>query len=227
MGHPERPRKLAEFQKMFRSIYHEINGEKYPDDLLLILRLTEVVALLGKDARKDYRCKIPNKLAYVFGWYVALANRWDMNLQEVAWHKFPGACPYCRSEKSCSCGIEKSPTKEEITRTLNRLRLERKDREPRTLADHQQLHRRLYADKQAADELNRFVAHLAEEVAEVSEARRHHDGESLRDEMADVLYWILALSNRLHIELDDAVWHCFSYVCNVCQKRPCECARTP
>lgn len=227
MEHLKRPTRLVDFQDMFRSIYHEINTEKYPDDLLLILRLVEVVALLGKAARKDYREEIPKKLAHVFGWYVALANRWDMNLQKVAWHKFPGVCPYCLREENCSCGIEKSPIEDEITKTLNRLRYEREGREPETLDDHQKLHKTLYATKQACDELNKFVAHLLEEVAEVSEARRHQNGENLEDEMADVLYWILALSNRLQIELDDAVWHCFSFVCDVCRERPCTCKCAP
>jgi NTP pyrophosphatase (non-canonical NTP hydrolase) len=82
-------------------------------------------------------------------------------------------------------------------------------------------------------------ARLAEEVGEVAEAidsDERVDGQALdtvRNEMADLLAWVLALANLFHnidprfqaIALADVAWERYPGMCWRCRERPCHCVR--
>ena len=38
--------------------------------------------------------------------------------------------------------------------------------------------------------------------------------------------WLLAISNRLHIDIEDEVWHRFPMLCSYCGEKPCVCKKT-
>lgn len=232
----ERPRSVKEFQEMFCYIYHGLNGRLYKTDRELIDCLVEKICLLMEDARKDRRVALKEQLAHVFSWYMAVANRLGIDIQEVLWHKYPGVCPYCLREKDCMCGTE-HPVIGGKELKLRRLRRERAGHEPRTLAGHQALHGRLYSWQHDRELPITIAAHIVEEIGEVSCAQRHFVIERNREkkndlwnevlaEMADVLSWMFALANRLEFDLADVVWEYYPYECVKCHKGPCICKET-
>lgn len=221
-----RPQTVAEFQQMFHHIYGEVNGRMYSDDDL-IRRFMEEIMLAMELARKDYRKQFETQLPNIFSWSNAVANRLNINLGEVLWEKFPGVCSYCLREADCMCGTE-HPAIPEKEATLRRLRRDRKGREPETLRGHQELHARLYKWQNARILPIQVVAHLAEEVGEVSKDLRHGELSSAGMEMADVLSWIFATATRLELlPIDELVWQRFPYECDRCHSDKCMCRDCP
>ncbi len=233
----ERPRSVEGFQKMFRYIYYEVNERKYKKDDELIDRLMEEIACLTEYARKDRRAAFIRKTADIFSWHMGVCNRLGVDIQEALWRKYPGVCPYCLKEKDCICGTE-HPKIADAELKLRRLRRERRGREPKTLAGHQALHRRLYSWQHDCELPIIIVAHMVEEIGEVSYAHRHfvmaedtvqknRFWDNVCEELTDVLSWMFALANRLEFDLADTVWEYYPYECADCHEGPCICKRTP
>lgn len=218
----KRPFTLGEFRVMNEYIYGDKNRELYGDGDL-IRRLFEVTALLGKVARKDRRELFGLHVADVFSWYSALANRLDLDVQEIMWIKFPGVCSYCLRNERCACGIDHPPEPAERDKMLRALVRDRKRREPQMLSDHQHFHRTMYAWKHEGGDPVKIVQHIEEEIAEVSEALRRKDTDNVAKEMADVLSWLLTFCNRMDIELADVMWRIYPYECRKCEEERCVC----
>lgn len=222
----ERPRTLAEFQKMFCYIYER--ADQHYSHTELVARLIEEITAIMELARKDEQERFPEQLARIFSWYCSVANLLGISLQEALWQKYPGVCSYCLREENCICAIEHPdiPDKEDA---LRRLRRERHGREPETLRDHQALHHRLYYRQNRRIFPIQTAAHLAEEAGEVSRSFRRGDLEALEGEMADVASWIFALANRVvpSCDLSDAIWRQYPYECEKCRKDQCQCPDLP
>lgn len=214
-----RPFTVVGYQNMFASIYTEAN-KKYSDPELL-LRLLEEVSVVMEIVRKDKREDLPEQLARTYAWVNGLANRLQIQLQEVLWNKFPNVCSYCMRAENCSCAVE-HPTIQNKETILRRLRRDR-SKEPKSLKEHQELHGKLYGRQNDRLIVIQVAAHLAEEAGEISRDFRHHDMEKLGGEMSDVLSWIFALANRLHIDLEKTVWEQYPHECEKCQKIVCVC----
>jgi len=54
---------------------------------------------------------------------------------------------------------------------------------------------------------------------------RKGDDKSLEHNMAVAISWTIAIANRLHIDISDALWQRFPGVCSFCGKRPCICKK--
>ncbi len=52
---------------------------------------------------------------------------------------------------------------------------------------------------------------------------RKKDAETVKVNLLISLSWYTSLMNRLHIDVDDIVWHRFPYLCSYCGKMPCAC----
>lgn len=52
---------------------------------------------------------------------------------------------------------------------------------------------------------------------------RKGDSDKLRNNLVIASSWFMAIMNRLHIDLEEAVWNRFPYLCSYCAKCPCVC----
>jgi NTP pyrophosphatase (non-canonical NTP hydrolase) len=55
---------------------------------------------------------------------------------------------------------------------------------------------------------------------------RKGDENKLKTNLLISLSWLMAIANRLHIEMEDEVWQRFPYICSYCGKLPCACKAT-
>ena len=218
-----RPFTVKEFQEMNNGIYLEAN-KRYSDDHLF-RKFFEEICKMMEVVRKDDLKKISSQSARIYSWWNAIGNRFNLDLEEALWYKYPGVCPYCLRDANCLCAIEHPdiPDKEQ---SLRRLRMER-SRQPKTLSEHQLLHKTLYGPQNKRIMVIQIAAHLAEEAGEVSSEDRHKDTSGLCDEMADVASWLFALANRCDFDLSTAVWEQYPYECERCHNSPCidKCSR--
>jgi NTP pyrophosphatase (non-canonical NTP hydrolase) len=55
---------------------------------------------------------------------------------------------------------------------------------------------------------------------------RKKDREKLRKNLLISMSWFVSIMNRMHIDLEDAVWRRFPHACSYCGKKPCACNET-
>ena len=55
---------------------------------------------------------------------------------------------------------------------------------------------------------------------------RKGDVEKIKTNLAITTGWFLSLMNRLHINIEEAVWNRFPYLCSYCGHSPCVCKKT-
>ncbi len=217
--HLTRPKTVAEFQTMLSYIYTKANKRYTDKDLFL--RLMEEISVVMELARKDELEKMPSQLTRTYSWLNGVANRLGVELQEALWHKYPNVCSYCLRCENCLCAIEHPniPKKEEALRRLRRDRI----REPKTLAEHQDLHRKLYFRQNRRILILQTAAHLAEEAGEISREFRHGNKQGIEDEISDAVSWIFAIANRCGFEMSETVWQQYPYECEKCHMISCIC----
>jgi diguanylate cyclase (GGDEF)-like protein len=233
---------LNSWAGMFKAIYFPTqNYNKSSTDILVHL-----VKVFGGGSRYLFRTHDPRGsreyLAKIFGWYCALANRLEINLDETLWEKYPGVCPRCL-ERVCDC--EEPPAIIDAER-LAEIALLKGHERPISLRQWQTQFAFTYRgpsgklDVAASRERLALVfSRIAEELGEVAEAILldrciDHDVELvIRNEMADLGAWIFALANNLQyvdttssgITLADITWELYQGKCHRCKEIPCVCVR--
>lgn len=239
------PQHLNRWIEMFSDIYFPTqNRERRWNDMFVYL--VEATAAFNKAVfRKDDREAAYSNLARMFAWFAGLCDVTGFtDLQGMTFRKFPLACPYCR-EAPCECRHrERQPIDWEAVR-----RLEENRTPPKGLRDWQLMFATVYPQAAlgeyasaigenrrafARTHLRLVIAHLLEELGEVSEAlrfRRILSNDVIGEEIADVFAWIIAAANcvgdalgddRLVI-LEEQVWEKYPGACRTCSERPCQC----
>ncbi len=91
---------ISEFQQLMRDLYAE--NDKRRGAAATTLWLVEEVGELAEAIRRDDRENLREELADCFAWIGALANLYDIDLEEVFREKYPDSCPTC-GRKPCIC----------------------------------------------------------------------------------------------------------------------------
>jgi NTP pyrophosphatase (non-canonical NTP hydrolase) len=92
-----------------------------------------------------------------------------------------------------------------------------------TLADFQQLIRRMYLEKDLARGADGTFMWLMEEVGELAAALRNGTHEERTAEFADVLAWLATIANVVDVDLSEAVMQKYGAGCPGCGRFACTC----
>ena len=92
-----------------------------------------------------------------------------------------------------------------------------------TLAELQQLIRRMYLSKDVARGIDGTFMWLMEEVGELSSALRKGTPEERSAEFADVLAWLATIANVAGVDLTEAVTRKYGSGCPGCGRFVCTC----
>jgi NTP pyrophosphatase (non-canonical NTP hydrolase) len=219
------PISLGQWQEKFRAMYGQRNAELNLSPSDIWLHLMEEAGELAADFRKEDYKKLWRDLPDVFAWLCAFANRTELLLEEVVWHKFPNVCPYCLKPESCSCIAENRSIMED-----DALQQYRRKPYPETLDGWEEMFERIYGNVNTIQSSKGIGFHFMEEVSEVArELRREHHAE-LKNELADVLAWLVAVYHRAQAHqsgkpttLSACIWAIYPGKCDKCGSCPCEC----
>jgi NTP pyrophosphatase (non-canonical NTP hydrolase) len=94
---------------------------------------------------------------------------------------------------------------------------------PISLADFQQLIRRMYLEKDVARGVDGTFMWLMEEVGELAAALREGTQEEKAAEFADVLAWLTTIANVAEVDLTEAVRRKYGSGCPGCGQFICAC----
>ena len=92
-----------------------------------------------------------------------------------------------------------------------------------TLADFQQLIRRMYLDKDVARGIDGTFMWLIEEIGELAAALREGTHQDRSGEFADVLAWLTTIANVAGVDLTEAVVDKYGSGCPGCGRFVCTC----
>ena len=92
-----------------------------------------------------------------------------------------------------------------------------------TLADFQQLIRRMYIEKDLVRGVDGTFMWLMEEVGELAAALRNGTHEERTAEFADVLAWLATIANVVGVDLSEAVMQKYGAGCPGCGRFVCTC----
>jgi NTP pyrophosphatase (non-canonical NTP hydrolase) len=92
-----------------------------------------------------------------------------------------------------------------------------------SLADLQQLIRRMYLEKDVARGIEGTFMWLMEEVGELASALRSGTPQEQAQEFADVLAWLATIANVAGVDLSRAVQEKYGGGCPGCGRFVCEC----
>ncbi len=91
------------------------------------------------------------------------------------------------------------------------------------ISEAQKLIREIYGERDRRRGLDRTVIHLGEEVGELFRAIRGSNPSSLKEELADVLAWLLSVADLLNVDLEEAFRARYGKGCPKCGNIPCTC----
>jgi len=92
-----------------------------------------------------------------------------------------------------------------------------------SLADFQQLIRRMYHEKDVARGVEGTFMWLMEEIGELATALRNGTHEERVGEFADVLAWLTTIANVVGVDLTQAVLQKYGAGCPGCGRFVCSC----
>jgi NTP pyrophosphatase (non-canonical NTP hydrolase) len=92
-----------------------------------------------------------------------------------------------------------------------------------SLADFQQLIRRMYHEKDVARGVEGTFMWLMEEIGELATALRSGSHEERLGEFADVLAWLTTIANVVGVDLTQAVLQKYGAGCPGCGRFVCSC----
>ncbi len=92
-----------------------------------------------------------------------------------------------------------------------------------SLADFQQLIRRMYHEKDVARGVEGTFMWLMEEIGELATALRSGSHEERLGEFADVLAWLTTIANVAGVDLTQAVLQKYGAGCPGCGRFVCSC----
>ncbi len=91
---------ISRFQQIMYDMYAHNDRRRGP--AATMLWLVEEVGELAEAVRRDDETMLREELADCFAWMGALANLYDIDLEEVFLEKYPGVCPTCK-KNPCIC----------------------------------------------------------------------------------------------------------------------------
>jgi NTP pyrophosphatase (non-canonical NTP hydrolase) len=210
---------MNDFQTFIKDSYALLNDRQFSTaDMLSNIQRFAMRGLKG--IRKNDVDKARLNFIISFSWFVSLFNRFNVDIGQEAWKRFPYLCSYCAS-CSCICKAEKVEKRREVPI--------RDELKPKTLREFQEMFNKIYPA--SGRTLEHAAVHLAEEIGELSETflayrgeRKEKDFEGLIAESGDFLSCLMGVFNSLNLDLAEELSKHYHENCNECHKMPCMCS---
>ncbi len=91
---------IREFQKLMVTLYGDRDRKRGIERSLMWLQ-TEIGELFEAYLKENLE-SLQEEVADVFAWLCSVCNLLDIDLETVAWNKYPNYCPKC-SASPCKC----------------------------------------------------------------------------------------------------------------------------
>lgn len=190
---------LKETQQVLHERYARHDIDMYSVDAMFRLlghRISEASRLVRK------RAPLNEDLVLIFIRLVSILYRFDIGVSGAMWHKYPNACPRCLEKKNCAC-----IKKEKLELDYDELDKLRRDvsKKPERMRDFQRMFKRIFGHINDELPIEHIWLHFIEECGELSYELQDRNHREAFEETGDVFAWLIAMANKLDIDLEDAI----------------------
>lgn len=202
--------------KVSYEIYGIPNDRRFSVQDLLYYIQKYLFLYLNSSQKKNSK-KTTQNLAIAFSWFLALINRYHIDLEHQVWKRFPYKCPLCLSIP-CECRSINNATQFKTGRPPSRM--------PESLDDWQLMFKKIYQDKNL-DELNiKFLQKLDNLIRSTrlfikEKAKKHFF--DIEKNSADFFSFFFRTFNLLSKSLEKQFVVMHEDGCYECHKTPCIC----
>lgn len=197
---------LREWSAMFKEIYEIRNLSLSPQHTLhrLIEEIAELVRPVLIYNMKEIKWCLPDIVA----WLCAFANKCQIDLQEIM-----------------SKYMENPPGKLSKRIEIHSIDIIGKEK-PETCEDWQRYLAFIYRNENMNIPPELMISKIIEDVGMTSRSlRTRRDISVVKNHLAGVLAWTIALANKFQIEMDNIVYKKYPNYCFRCRSKPCKCFR--
>ena len=215
---------LKDFQNLTISDLLKNNQAIYqvPDDRLytiedLLYNHQKFVSLFieGKDRDKTKSALI--NLMVALAWYLALANRYHIDLESLLWKRYSYKCPFCL-EIPCICDEKEVSKAQKTGRPSSRM--------PENITEWQKMVEKIYPVEKSDD----FILKVHTHIDRLNSAfrlfmreKKKKQFHSIENEIVDYCVTLVRIFNYYHFDIEKEYIKMFSNGCYVCQQIPCQC----
>jgi len=209
---------IRDLQEVNAQIYGELD-DRYYDIWEIFSNQERFMMRAMKGIRKGDLEKLRRNIVIALSWFLAIMNRFHIDLEEAVWNRFPYLCSYCGG---CPCICKK-------TKPTERPRIKRDgSKRPKSLAGFQEMFQKIYPSD--GRNLEHAGIHLVEEQGEISEALQIFIGshgkkhfQNIIDESSDYLSCVIGLMNSAGIDFEKEMLEFYAENCHACHNAPCTC----
>jgi len=227
--------RISDWQQMFATIYGHRNIAAGPAGIWS--RLLEEIGELVRETRYRNRDGMKYHLPDIFAWLCAFCSVQGFDLQQIVSDRYRGGCPWCKNV-TCLCPpgpiARSSPEQPKQQKKAKRQKATSPtllDSIEGTLGDWESRLNNIYGERNSPLEWLQLAARLTEQAGYVTKTiRLRQETEVLRQGIADVFAWSVALFNSLKatgltqgVELADFVFDKYPNFCPKCRATPCAC----
>lgn len=210
---------ILEYQEFVKAVYG-LNNDRYFTTPDMLTQMQRFLMRGLKGIRKGDKEKTTLNLLIALNWFMSLMNQLHIDVEAVAFKRFPNVCSYC-GYCPCVCRKDKVKKRKKV--------VAKNGRRPRTIAEFQRMFSAIYPSESRT--LEHSGIHLGEEMGELAEAiaayrgsREVKDFEYISQEAADVFSCLFGVFNSWKIDGAREISILFSENCHVCKKAPCVCS---
>jgi NTP pyrophosphatase (non-canonical NTP hydrolase) len=210
---------LKDLQEFIGKVY-SVTDDRLYDTWDILSNQERFMMRALKGIRKNDPKKLKYNLLIATSWFLAVMNRFHIDIEEATWSRFPYQCSYCAGVP-CRCKIIKPKKRKKLNA--------HPIRRPKTLKDFQKMFEEIYPS--SGRSLVDAGIHLAEEQGEVSEAVQVYFGshqkryfQNIIDESADYFSCLMGVFNSAGIDMEKEMMKFYSDGCHACHQAPCECS---
>jgi len=193
-----------------------------PDDRLysvedLLYNYQKFLALYLKDAAKKQAGSARTNLMVALAWYLALINRFHIDIEGNLWKRYSYKCPYCL-ELPCYCQKEKNIQAQKTGRPGSR--------KPQDISEWQKMIEKIYPN----EENDNFRHVLYSKLDLLNSAFRLFMREKKKKQFHEIellstdhFVALIRAFNHHNFNIESEYLKMFSGGCYVCKQIPCQC----
>ena len=185
------------------------------DDLLHNLNKFLLLYLKSID-QDNRRCQIFN-LNIAFAWYLALTNRFHLDIENLIWRRYSYKCPFCL-DIPCGCKNNQINKGKKTGRPSSR--------KPIMLAEWQNLVKKIYPNQNIAQTISLLISNyqkMSDTFRIFMREKRKSQFREIETCMSDYFVLFMRVYNHYNDDIASSYKMMFKDGCYVCHQVPCEC----
>lgn len=207
---------ISDLLKNNQAIYQVSDDRLYTIEDLLYNH-QKFVSLFIEDKEQKKIKSTPFDLMVALAWYLALVNRYHIDLEGLLWKRYSYKCPFCL-EIPCMCDEKQVSRAQKTGRPSSRM--------PENITEWQRMIEKIYPLKKTDDSISKVHAHLDRLNSAFRlfmREKKKKQFRSIENEIVDYFVTLVQIFNYYHSDIEKEYINMFSNGCYVCQQIPCEC----